>query len=415
VFKNVDTHVLSEHVGAILSQHNIPCDPVVPHWVARKAEGSVRDALSALEQLMALADEQGISKDMAASVLGLAERVAGLQLAKAIVEKSPGKALRILQQSHQNQGDVVQLVSRAASYFSGALVAKSLRHSGAAGSDPLLLEGYLDLLKEEDVWVKETSKNVSAHVLSEFYKVLAGCALGELAHLADPLPWCQVCVLDAVSRGEWLSASQIVHHLQNPAVQNPDLQHQKARSSQEHHVQNSTHFNVPAPVQPALPVQMATPLVVRPSLDTFQDVLKILAQNNKTLAARLRHAQIAHFDHHQLIFSSTPENFFYTRMNDAEKHCFHQALHESGYPGIVVSGAGFTNDGSGPVKHTPVPKMSSEHFTNQSLADKQNSEAQKKMNEKIEALKSLDAVQQLLSLSSKIEFVDLNLNGDEAS
>jgi DNA polymerase III subunit gamma/tau len=69
-FRLVPPAVLREHLEQILDSEGVPYEPAVLPVVIRAGAGSVRDALSVLDQLIAGSDEVGLRYDRAISLLG---------------------------------------------------------------------------------------------------------------------------------------------------------------------------------------------------------------------------------------------------------------------------------------------------------------------------------------------------------
>jgi DNA polymerase-3 subunit gamma/tau len=72
-FRLVPPAVLREHLEQILSSEDVPYEPAVLPIVVRAGAGSVRDALSVLDQLIAGSDEGGLRYDRAISLLGFTD------------------------------------------------------------------------------------------------------------------------------------------------------------------------------------------------------------------------------------------------------------------------------------------------------------------------------------------------------
>jgi DNA polymerase III subunit gamma/tau len=69
-FRLVPPAVLREHLEQILASEGVPYEPAVLPIVIRSGAGSVRDALSVLDQLIAGSDESGLRYDRAIALLG---------------------------------------------------------------------------------------------------------------------------------------------------------------------------------------------------------------------------------------------------------------------------------------------------------------------------------------------------------
>jgi DNA polymerase-3 subunit gamma/tau len=91
-FKMIAAHRIAERVRHILSVERIQADDAAIQLVAREAAGSMRDALSILDQVIAFGGEALVG-DQVAKVLGVADRAALHGLASAIVEGRAADAL----------------------------------------------------------------------------------------------------------------------------------------------------------------------------------------------------------------------------------------------------------------------------------------------------------------------------------
>ena len=72
--RRIETDVLIAHLASIAGQENVEIEPAALALVARAAEGSVRDALSLLDQAIAHEEGHAIRADSVRDMLGLADR-----------------------------------------------------------------------------------------------------------------------------------------------------------------------------------------------------------------------------------------------------------------------------------------------------------------------------------------------------
>ncbi len=72
-FRLVPPTVLREHLEQVLASEGVPYEPAVLPIVIRAAAGSVRDALSILDQLIAGSDDAGLRYDRAIALLGFTD------------------------------------------------------------------------------------------------------------------------------------------------------------------------------------------------------------------------------------------------------------------------------------------------------------------------------------------------------
>jgi DNA polymerase-3 subunit gamma/tau len=95
-FKLISTVRLAEHLDGILRTEAIKAAPDAVRLIARQAAGSVRDALSLLDQAIAYVAPETLTAQVTADVLGIADRRLLVELAGAALDRDPGTVLRLL-------------------------------------------------------------------------------------------------------------------------------------------------------------------------------------------------------------------------------------------------------------------------------------------------------------------------------
>jgi len=95
-FKLIPTARLTEHLTTILRNESIAAEPEAVRLIARQAGGSVRDALSLLDQVIAYVGSETLTRAIVAEVLGVADRRVLVELAGAVLDRDAGAALRVL-------------------------------------------------------------------------------------------------------------------------------------------------------------------------------------------------------------------------------------------------------------------------------------------------------------------------------
>ena len=91
-FKRIQTDDLVEHLSKIAKSEHIDFEESALRLIARTARGGVRDALSAMDQIIAFA-EQPITGEKAAEVLGVASRETLMKMGEAIIRRQISVAL----------------------------------------------------------------------------------------------------------------------------------------------------------------------------------------------------------------------------------------------------------------------------------------------------------------------------------
>jgi DNA polymerase-3 subunit gamma/tau len=91
-FRNIPTVQIAGHLKEVLGREKINADDAVIHQVARLGNGSMRDALSLLDRLLATGTDP-LTLDLLEQMLGLPSRQAVGQLVDAVIAGKPGEAL----------------------------------------------------------------------------------------------------------------------------------------------------------------------------------------------------------------------------------------------------------------------------------------------------------------------------------
>lgn len=122
-FKRISVGTIVEAMAAISRKENLKVDREALYTIAKAAEGSLRDALSILDQLGALSEE-GIQTADVFSMLGLVETELLFELTEALGEKDCSKALGVLEKITDKGKDIRQLSKDLMEHFRNLMVIK---------------------------------------------------------------------------------------------------------------------------------------------------------------------------------------------------------------------------------------------------------------------------------------------------
>lgn len=160
-FVGIDTQTIITRLQQILEAEGVQAEPAVLELLAQRAAGSMRDAQSLLEQLLAFAEDQ-IKLDDAIELLGLPRSDVLERIAEAAAE---GNAERVLQVFHDavNEGaDPAILVEQLLTFLRDCLVAE-------VGANPQL---FLSTQGERANRVKELATKWGVHRLLAGMQIL---------------------------------------------------------------------------------------------------------------------------------------------------------------------------------------------------------------------------------------------------
>ena len=113
--RRVDTAALVKHLEGICAQEKISAEPEALGLIARAAEGSVRDALSLMDQAIAHAAGSVRAEDIRA-MLGLADRTRIIDLFEALMRGDMAKALGELRDQYDSGADPAVVLSDLAEF-----------------------------------------------------------------------------------------------------------------------------------------------------------------------------------------------------------------------------------------------------------------------------------------------------------
>ena len=117
--RRVDAALLAEHLRKICALENVKIEPAALAVIARAAEGSVRDALSLLDQAMAhgAAGEGAeiLAEDLRA-MLGVADRACVIELFEAVMAGRIADALQLFEDQYNAGADPAQMLTELAEF-----------------------------------------------------------------------------------------------------------------------------------------------------------------------------------------------------------------------------------------------------------------------------------------------------------
>ncbi len=117
--RRVDAALLAEHLRKICALEKVTIEPAALAVIARAAEGSVRDALSLLDQAMAhgAAGEGAeiLAEDLRA-MLGVADRASVIELFEAVMAGRIADALKLFEDQYNAGADPAQMLTELAEF-----------------------------------------------------------------------------------------------------------------------------------------------------------------------------------------------------------------------------------------------------------------------------------------------------------
>ena len=167
-FRRIPLGEVNAHLKKVAVAEGVAIDDEAVYIITRESEGSLRDAQSLLEQVIAFAGEKVTGGDVS-EVLGLMDRTLLLELLGVVLEKNPAKSMNTDEKIHDFGYDFKKVASELLEHVRDLIVVKVL--SGEAGSSagatlPELPDSELKKLKS-------LAENVSLDTLQLLFAVLS--------------------------------------------------------------------------------------------------------------------------------------------------------------------------------------------------------------------------------------------------
>ena len=135
--RRIESGPMIAHLGKICAAEGVAAEPEALALIARVAEGSVRDALSLLDQGIAHGGETGVTALAIRDMLGLSDRGEVIALFERVMKGEIAEALDITRALHQAGADAADILVELAEFCHFVTRAKI---AAAATADPAVSE-----------------------------------------------------------------------------------------------------------------------------------------------------------------------------------------------------------------------------------------------------------------------------------
>ena len=181
--RRLDAVLLVEHLRRIAEKEKVEADDEALKMIARAAEGSVRDALSLLDQAIAHGDGRVRASEVQA-MMGLGDRARIIDLFDAIMSGDAARAIKEIEEQHRAGGEARTMLTDLADFVHWVTVLKVV--PDAAG-DPARSE------TERKRGVDFAARLPMAHLARAWQMLLKG--LEEVGLHSDPLMAAEMVII----------------------------------------------------------------------------------------------------------------------------------------------------------------------------------------------------------------------------
>ena len=162
-FRRLSLLQIVEHLKRIISQEGVDFSEGILYAIAREADGSMRDAQSLLEQLLAFSGDE-LAEAQILDILGVIDRQSVLRTAEAILSENAQACLEIVADVYRRGIDSRRFCQHLCDHFRNLLFA-------ALSAEPEML---VDLPEDEKKLLKDQAAVTTAESLHVYFQMLLG-------------------------------------------------------------------------------------------------------------------------------------------------------------------------------------------------------------------------------------------------
>ena len=200
--RRIPVSLITKHLASIAKLEGVEIDAAALHAIARGADGGMRDAESALDQLISFCGDKIVESDVL-SMFGLTARSQVVALAAAVLNADAEGALRELNSLSKHGKDLGRLLSDLLNHFRNLLIYQ------VSKGDLKLLE----VSETEGASLKDQSAAVSGETLTRIMEVLTESE-GRLRDAASKKIFIEVALLKAIQARNAVSIDSVLRQLQ---------------------------------------------------------------------------------------------------------------------------------------------------------------------------------------------------------
>lgn len=224
-FRRINNDVIAAQIEYLLKEEKVEAEPAAIRYVAKTADGSMRDALSLLEQCISFYYGQKLTYENVLDVLGAVDTGIFSQLLREIIEKDVTGCIHLMDEIVAQGRDLGQFVTDFTWYMRNLLLVQTSEHA----QDALDMSAEsLRLLKEEAEMIdidtlmryiricSELSSNIryasSKRVLIElaFIKLMKPAMESDLESLKERIQDLETCIENGVVAAAQKETSSIM-------------------------------------------------------------------------------------------------------------------------------------------------------------------------------------------------------------
>lgn len=165
-FHRISIETIAERLSALMKEEQISVEEKAVRYIAKAADGSMRDALSLLDQCIAFYLGKDLKYENVLEVLGAVDTAIFARMLEKIVRADTAGSMTLLEELIMQGRDLGQFISDFIWYLRNLLLMKTTEDAGR-------LEDIIDVSAENLAQLKNDAKMIDADTLMRYIRVLS--------------------------------------------------------------------------------------------------------------------------------------------------------------------------------------------------------------------------------------------------
>ena len=168
-FHRISIDTIADRLTELMQEENTVVEPRALRYIAKAADGSMRDALSLLDQCIAFYFGEELTYDNVLEVLGAVDTGIYEKMLKYILDNDTAAAMELLEKLVMQGKDLTQFVNDFIWYLRNLLLVKTT-------DDVSVLEDIIDVSSDNLKQLSQDSKSIDSDTLMRYIRVLSDLA-----------------------------------------------------------------------------------------------------------------------------------------------------------------------------------------------------------------------------------------------
>jgi len=271
--------------------------------VARQGEGSMRDALSTLDQVIAFSGDE-VDDEAVQTLLGMVDRRLLLDTVEAVMHRDSRRALDAVRRIDQLGLALRQFTQDLLEMFRGMVICKVVE-------DPTEM---LDLVGDELKDLKALAEEASLEDLQRIVTLLMKTQ-SELVHSNYPLLTLEMSLVRLATLAPSQDISKLISHIESLEKRLSSMPLQKAQSAPQGSAPERPHQPPPATSPPKKP---EAPVATSTDSKGWQGLVDQVKQSRPMLGSVLEHGRLLKLEPPFLELGYTKDSFMISQLQEHE-------------------------------------------------------------------------------------------------